>query len=107
MLLHVIYSLVLVLPNSIFVLGHGNMVRPFTWWDPDQIGWTWELGTGAKTGIGCGSLDLPPEAESSESGGDCDENWYANDVKIPGNASSNLPPEMFPNGMLQGDRPGW
>ena len=101
MLLHVLYSLVvLVLPNSIFVLGHGNMVRPFTWWDPEQIGWTWELGTGVKTGIGCGSLDLPPEAESSESGGDCDENWYANDVKIPGNASSNLPPEMFPNGEL-------
>ena len=95
--LHIFCSLLLLLCANTLVSGHGNMVKPFTWWDPDQIGWTWELGTGAKTGIGCGSLDLPPEAECSDSGGDCDENWYANNVKIPGNAT-NLPPEMFPSG---------
>ena len=79
------------------VNGHGNMVKPATWWDPDQFEWAWEMGTGHDTDIGCGSLDLPSKANCSDYGGDCDQNWYANNVRIPGTAT-NLPPEMFPSG---------
>ena len=88
-------SLFLLLHTCTLISGHGNMVKPLTWWDVNQIGWGYDMETGHKSGIGCGVLGLPAGMEADPETADCHQNWYANDVRIPGNAS-NLPPEMFP-----------
>ena len=79
------------------VNSHGNMVLPMPWWDKDQVGWAWEMGTGHLTEIGCGVLDLPEGTEfdaqaNEKQEEDCMQFWFSNGVEIPGNAT--IPPEM-------------
>lgn len=83
---------------STLVAGHGNMVLPMAWWDKDQVGWAYNTSNhGYLTHIGCGVLDLPRDTEfdaqaNDNQESDCMQYWFANNVKIPGNAT--LPPEM-------------
>jgi len=61
------------------IMGHGNMIRPRTWWNP----------VGTEKDIGCGVLDLPhTEFEDvNHKKPDCMNLWFSNNVKIPGNAT--------------------
>merc|ERR1711936_430562 len=68
------------------VLGHGNMVFPYAWWDVNQVGSQWNE-NGGNTNIGCGVLDLPEETEFFEARHhppDCMSFWFSNQVRIPG-----------------------
>ena len=69
------------------VLGHGNMVFPYTWWDVHQAGSYWNE-KGSETKLGCGVLDLPDNEFEHHSGhpADCMRFWFSNKVEIPGQA---------------------
>merc|ERR1711915_387626 len=73
-----IYSLfIFMIPT---IMGHGNMMRPRTWWNP--VGWK-------ENQVGCGVLDLPPTEFEEKKGikPDCMNLWYSNHVEIPGHAT--------------------
>merc|ERR1712240_745496 len=61
------------------IMGHGNMIRPRTWWNPE--GWDGNH-------VGCGVLDLPDTEfehhNSHASAPDCMDFWFSNHVEIPG-----------------------
>merc|ERR1711970_1093226 len=68
------------------VLGHGNMVFPFAWWDVHQAGSFWDE-KGRETEMGCGVLDLPDNEFEHSNGhfqADCLMYWFSNKVEIPG-----------------------
>ena len=69
------------------VLGHGNMVFPYAWWDVNQAGSFWDE-NGSETKMGCGVLDLPHTDFEDHRGHppDCLFYWFSNKVKIPGDA---------------------
>jgi len=73
-----------VLPIS-SILGHGNMIRPKTWFNPD--------GTDGNH-VGCGVLDLPHTEFEDVQGEkpDCMNFWFSNNVRHPGEAT--LPEDM-------------
>ena len=75
------------------VNGHGNMVKPMTWWDSNEVGWCWSE-TGANNHLGCGVLDLPENEFTDVTGKepDCFEYWFSNGIEIPGERT--LPEEM-------------
>ena len=94
----VLLGIILLLQISTLVIGHGNMVLPMAWWDKNQAGWAYNTSDhGYLTRIGCNVLDLPHDTEfaaqqDEKNGPDCMQFWFANNVKIPGEAT--LPPEM-------------
>lgn len=69
------------------VIGHGNMVFPYAWWDVYQAGSYWDH-KGSETKLGCGVLDLPENEFEHHSGhpADCMRFWFSNKVEIPGHA---------------------
>jgi len=70
------------------VLGHGNMVFPYAWWDVNQAGSFWD-DKGRETKMGCGVLDLPDNEFEHHDGhfqADCLIFWFSNKVEIPGHA---------------------
>jgi len=78
-------------------LGHGNMMFPYVWWDVHQAGSVWDE-HGANNNVGCGVLDLPDNEFSNTHDGkppDCFNFWFANNVRIPGDAS--IPDYMAQN----------
>merc|ERR1712215_646263 len=93
-------SLVLVLLQLCTpVMGHGNMMFPYVWWDVHQAGSVWD-DHGANNNVGCGVLDLPDNEFSNTHDGkppECFNFWFANNVRIPGDAS--IPDYMAENYM--------
>jgi len=73
------FSVLLLIPS---IMGHGNMIRPRTWWNP--VGWDGNH-------VGCGVLDLPDTEfehhNSHASAPDCMDFWFSNHVEIPGHAT--------------------
>ena len=73
--------------------GHGNLVRPFAWWDTQKIGWWWDA-DGEHSDVGCGNLDLPP-TEYLASGDSTD--FFGPDTlpdNVPRNIFKNLPANL-------------
>merc|ERR1719411_711297 len=63
------------------IMGHGNMIKPRTWFDPE--------GTDGNH-RGCGILHGLPHTEFEDVEGqkpDCMNFWYSNGVRIPGEAT--------------------
>merc|ERR1719167_1437618 len=73
------FSVLFLIPS---IMGHGNMIRPRTWWNPE--GWDGNH-------VGCGVLDLPDTEfehhNSHASAPDCMDYWFSNHVEIPGHAT--------------------
>ena len=92
-LIHLLF--VILLPASTLVHGHGNMVKPYPWWDTQKIGW-WHDENGDKSNIGCGSLDLPPTEFEEVKGKkpDCQEMWFSGGAKLPEDQEPTLPDYM-------------
>jgi len=62
------------------VSGHGNMVFPYVWMDPNEEG-AWHAQPGG--GVGCGSISAPDghQTESPKLG--CLAQWFTNDTLVP------------------------
>ena len=92
LLLHLLCSLLL--PSSIFIHGHGSMVKPFAWWDKDQLGWYFDE-NGDRSDVGCGTLDLPDSEfeELVESPPDCAKMWFTK-TTLAENQEPTIPADM-------------
>ena len=79
------------LPASILVNGHGNMVKPYAWWDKQKIGW-WYDENKEKTDVGCGNLDLPDTeyVELTGKSPDCPSMWFQ------GGGTATIPQDQEP-----------
>ena len=79
-----IFLLVVALVN-----GHGNMVKPFAWWDANQHGWFYDE-NGKDADVGCCTLDLPQDTVFTNQTGrcpDCMKMWFTAKTEIPGEAT--------------------
>ena len=90
----------LLLPS---VLGHGNLVKPFAWWDTQRIGWWWDA-EGEHSDVGCGNLDLPPTEFLEVTGNppDCPKMWFTADAVLPEGQQATLPEYMSQPGAAAG-----
>merc|ERR1711970_753243 len=78
------------------VVGHGNMVFPYAWWDVHQSGSFWDE-KGRETELGCGVLDLPDNEFEHHDGhfqADCMMFWLSNKVEMPSSQHAVLPEYM-------------
>ena len=89
-LVHLFYMTLL--PASMLVNGHGNMVKPFAWWDTQKIGWWWDE-YGNHSDVGCGNLDLPPTEYEELTGNppDCPKMWFTSDATLPEDQEPTIP----------------
>ena len=92
-LVHLLF--VILLPSSTLVQGHGNMVKPYAWWDTQKIGW-WFDENGDRSYVGCGNLDLPATEfeEVKAKKPDCQEMWFTGGAVLPEDQEPTLPEYM-------------
>ena len=72
--------------------GHGNMVKPYAWWDTQKIGWHFD-DDGELSDVGCGNLDLPPTEYEEVTGNppDCPKMWFTSGAILPEDQEPTLP----------------
>lgn len=88
------FTCALLLPLSALVRGHGNMVRPYAWWDANKIGWYF-LENGDESMVGCGTLTFPPNEFEQITGRapDCARMWFIK-TELPAGQEATLPEEL-------------
>ena len=93
-LLRFTFTCALLLPLSALVRGHGNMVRPYAWWDANKIGWYF-LENGDESMVGCGTLPFPPNEFEQITGRapDCARMWFIK-TELPAGQEATLPEEL-------------
>ena len=94
----ILFLYVSLLPASTLVHGHGNMVKPFAWWDTQKIGWWWDENE-ELTNVGCGNLDLPLTEYMELTGNppDCPKMWFhggSPGAKLPEDQEPTIPEPM-------------
>ena len=91
--LHLLFTFLI--PFSALVHGHGNMVRPYAWWDANKIGWYF-LENQDESLVGCGTLNLPPtefEVVNNGRAPDCAKMWFRK-TTLPEGQEPSIPEEI-------------